>query len=54
MHCTDGINTGSWKLVVEKVIDHVHCTWLLRRPNFVKITMDEFVVFESNLFNITY
>ena len=47
------INTRFWKLIVEKVVDHVHCTWILRRPNILNTTVVKFVVFESNPINIT-
>ena len=52
MFCIDSINNGFWKLVVEKVVVNVHSIWILRRPNFLNITVAKFVVFKSNPINI--
>ena len=53
MFCTDGADIGSWKVIIEKLIDHVHCVWSNGYPNFLKITVAKSIDFESEPVVIT-
>ena len=47
MFCTDGANVGSWKLVVQRSVDHLHCIWTSGRPNYLNITVAKWIEFET-------
>ena len=37
MFCPDGANVGSWKLVVERIVEHLQCVLISGSPNYLNI-----------------
>ena len=46
MFCNDGANVGSWKMVIEKVVEHSHCVWISGCPNYLNVIVAKSIDFE--------
>ena len=49
MFCPDGANVGSWKLVVERIVEHLQCVLISGSPNYLNIMGAKWLDFETPL-----
>ena len=49
MFYTNGANVGSWKLVDERIVEHLQCVWISASPNYLNIMVANWTNFATPL-----
>ena len=54
MFCPDGANVGSWKLVIERIVEHLQCVWISGSPNYLNIMVAKWIYFATPLLGSSF